>query len=56
MSAFIVDPAHIDVMLSTAINGPTDNHRSPGSIWDPPYVNELLEDSATGPLTAAAAD
>jgi hypothetical protein len=50
MSAYIVDPAHIDVVLSVAINGPKDRAtRHPGDAWNPPYVDELLEDRS-GPL------
>lgn len=42
MGAFVVDAAHIDALLSAAINGPID--RRPGSPlgWQPPYVHELL--------------
>lgn len=54
MSAYVVDPAHIDVMLSVAINGPKE---SVGPRWTPPYVYELLEgDEHTGPLTRDTAD
>jgi hypothetical protein len=54
MSAYIVDPAHIDVMLSVAINGPKE---SAPARWTPPYVYELLEgDEHTGPVTTATAD
>jgi hypothetical protein len=56
MSAFIVDPAHVDVVLSTAINGPSDAHLSCGLSWHAPYVDELLEGSASGPLTPERAD
>jgi hypothetical protein len=56
MSAFILSPAHIDVILSTAINGPSDNHRPPGLGWHGPYVDELLEGEASGPLTREKAD
>jgi len=40
MSAFVVDAAHIDALLSAAINGPSD--RRPGSRldWQSPYVHE----------------
>lgn len=42
MSAFVVSAAHIDALLSAAINGPND--RRPGSRldWQSPYVHELL--------------
>ena len=54
MSAYVVDPAHIDVMLSVAINGPKE---SVGARWTAPYVYELLEgDEHTGPLTRDTAD
>jgi len=56
MSAFIVDPAHVDVVLSTAINGPSDARLSSGLSWHAPYVDELLEGSASGRLTAEDAD
>ena len=53
MSAYVVDPAHIDVMLSVAIAGPKES----AGHWTPPYVYELLEgDEHTGPVTAATAD
>lgn len=56
MSAYVVDPAHIDVMLSVAINGPKESLRAR---WTAPYVYELLEgDQHTGPVardTAALA-
>lgn len=55
MSAFVVNPAHIDVVLSTAINGPSDARLSYGLTWHPPYVDELLEGSAKGPLSAETA-
>ncbi|HTR74559.1 MAG TPA: hypothetical protein VMH33_04790 [Solirubrobacterales bacterium] len=56
MSAYVVDPAHIDVLLSVAIHGPRDRAvRHPGDGWHPPYVNELLDDRS-GPLTAEDAD
>jgi hypothetical protein len=56
MSAYVVDPAHIDVLLSVAINGPRGRGvRHPGDGWRPPYVNELLDDRS-GPLTAEDAD
>ncbi len=56
MSAFVVDAAHIDALLSAAINGPTD--RRPGSHlgWQPPYVHELigvLEPLGAGNASAA---
>jgi len=55
MSAFVVNPAHIDVVLSTANNGPDDARLSCGLTWHPPYVDELLEGSARGPLGAETA-
>ena len=56
MSAYVVDPAHIDVLLSVAINGPRGRVAGhPGDGWHPPYVNELLDDRS-GPLTAEDAD
>jgi len=40
MSAYVVDPAHIDVLLSVAINGPRGRVAGPpGDGWHPPYVN-----------------
>lgn len=54
MSAYVVDPAHIDVMLSVAINGPSEVR--PGH-WVAPYVLELLPDAEkSGPITAEVAD
>lgn len=54
MSAHIVDPAHIDVMLSVAINGPRE--RAPAR-WTTPFVDELLDGHEhTGPVTAEIAD
>jgi hypothetical protein len=53
MSVFIVHPAHIDVMLSVAINGPQGST----STWHGPYVNELLEaEGLTGPVRRKVAD
>jgi hypothetical protein len=50
MSAFVVDPTHIDLILSCAVNGPRDGERHHlGEPWYPPYVNELLP-GAGGPL------
>jgi hypothetical protein len=49
MSAFVVSPTHVDVLLSIAIHGPTDRARCGNLSWSPPYVNELLEDES-GPL------
>ncbi len=49
MSAFVVDAAHIDALLSAAINGPTDRSGSRHG-WHPPYVHELLD--ASEPLGA----
>lgn len=42
MSAFVVDAAHIDVLLSAAINGPSDCFNEMRDGWRPPYVDELL--------------
>lgn len=53
MSAYIVDPAHIDVMLSVAINGPKE--RGPGD-WSAPYVLELLGAGRPAPLCRENAD
>jgi hypothetical protein len=54
MSAYVVDPAHIDVMLSVAINGPKETR--PGR-WTAPYVYELLDgDEHTGSVTRETAD
>jgi hypothetical protein len=54
MSAYVVDPTHIDVMLSLAINGPKETR--PGR-WTAPYVYELLDgDEHTGPVTRETAD
>jgi hypothetical protein len=54
MSAFVVDPAHIDVMLSVAIHGPGEVR--PGR-WSAPYVLELLPGAEDpGPITAKVAD
>lgn len=56
MSAFVVDPAHIDVLLSAAINGPSDHARQPRVDWRAPYVIELLGIlEPLGPTTADAA-
>jgi hypothetical protein len=55
MSAFIVDPAQIDVILSVALHGPLE----PGYAWDwtPPYINELLEaEGRSGPLSRETID
>lgn len=54
MSAYIVDPVHIDVMLSIAINGPREV--SPAR-WVAPYVLELVPNAEdSGPITAEVAD
>jgi hypothetical protein len=54
MSATVVDPAHIDVMLSVAINGPSGVR--PGR-WVAPYVCELLPHAEDpGPISAKQAD
>jgi hypothetical protein len=54
MSAFVVDPTHIDVILSTAIRGPNGVAPYPGW-WTPPYTDELLP-GTSGPLRAEDAD
>jgi hypothetical protein len=56
MSAFVVDPVHIDLILSAAINGPLDYRGSHGPGWSGPYVDELLDGIAGGPLTEETAD
>lgn len=56
MSAFIVDPAHIDVMLSTALNGPKGSRGNPRMSWRAPYVDELLEGFWSGRLIREKAD
>lgn len=38
--AFVLDPAHIDVLLSTAIHGPSD--RDKDQLWYPPWVGDLV--------------
>lgn len=38
MSAFIVSPTHIDVLLSVALHGPSDG--SAPTPWSPPYLEE----------------
>lgn len=56
MSAFVVDPAHIDALLSVAINGPTDRRSRDHIGWQPPYVLELLgRPEPLGPSNADAA-
>lgn len=50
MSAFIVSPTHIDVLLSVAMHGPSDRAVAGNLGWTPPYVNELLSEQS-GPLT-----
>jgi len=54
MSAFVVDPTHIDLILSTAIHGPRDRAVFPG-IWTPSYTNELLPGTC-GPIRPEDAD
>lgn len=56
MSAFVVDPVHIDLILSTAINGPRDRGRSYGFGWHGPYVAELLPGASGGPVDREVAD
>ncbi len=54
MSAFIVDPAHVDVILSVAVHGPL---KPAYGDWTPPYVNQLLEaDGQSGPLSLETID
>ena len=48
MSAYILDPSHIDAMLSVAINGPAES--ATRVRWIAPYVDELFPDRS-GPLT-----
>jgi hypothetical protein len=55
MSAFVVDPTHIDMMLSVAIHGPADGTWRAGGSWTGPYVNGLLAEGG-GPLRHADAD
>jgi hypothetical protein len=38
MSAFVVSPTHIDVLLSVALHGPTDGGDQLD--WSPPYLEE----------------
>ncbi len=46
MSAFVVHPVHIDLLISTAIHGPSDPP-VPGAIgWQQPYLHELLGQDA----------
>jgi hypothetical protein len=52
MSAFVVSPTHIDVLLSVALHGPSDASSEGPLGWSPPYVNDLL-DEETGPLTVS---
>jgi hypothetical protein len=42
MNSFVVDPSHVDAILSVALHGPADFDplRYPG--WQPPEVGELL--------------
>jgi len=56
MSAFVVDPTHIDVILSTAINGPRDREDPIRLGWHGPYIDELSEGAAGGPITGETAD
>jgi hypothetical protein len=54
MSASLVDPGHIDVMLSIAIHGP--DHVCP-SRYTAPYVLEIATDNRQiGPVTAETAN
>jgi len=52
MSAFVVSPTHIDVLLSVALHGPRDASSEGPLGWSAPYVNDLV-DEETGPLTAS---
>jgi hypothetical protein len=52
MNRFVVDPAHLDVLLSLAINGPSDQPE--GSPWPAPSAAEMTGDP--GPLTRLHAD
>jgi hypothetical protein len=49
MSAFVVSPTHIDVLLSVALHGPSDG-TSGLAHWSPPYLDE-----ATAALSATTA-
>lgn len=51
MSAFVVSPTHVDVILSVALHGPGDAATGKPRNWSAPYVNELLQDGS-GPLSA----
>lgn len=55
MSAFVIDPTHIDVLLSVAINGPRGS-RGSRIPWRPPYIDGLLAGDRTGPLDRDRAD
>lgn len=52
MSAFVIFPTHIDVILSVALNGPSDYGRTDSIGWSPTYLDELIDDS-TGPASKA---
>ncbi|HEX3735217.1 MAG TPA: hypothetical protein VHU86_08685 [Solirubrobacterales bacterium] len=55
MSAFVVDPTHIDVMLSVALHGPSDAAGSRHE-WFTPYLESTgarLSSVACSPLGAA---
>ncbi len=54
MSAFVVEPTHIDLMLSAAIHGPADGTWRAGESWAGPYVDGLLA-AGGGPLLPAHA-
>lgn len=54
MSAFVVDAAHIDALLSVAVNGPIERRLGSHLGWQPPYVHELL--GVLEPLGAGNAD
>jgi hypothetical protein len=53
MHIYVVDPTHIDVLLSVAINGPSEKTHG----WVPPLVDELLADiDREGPIGPKTAD
>ncbi len=62
MSVFVVNPVHVDVILCAAINGPWD-YRGPRDYdgshmsWrGGPYVDELLDGIASGPVNEEIAN
>jgi hypothetical protein len=56
MSAFVVDPTHIDLILSVGVHGPRQGTGEGHLPWSPPYIDELLEGRATGPLDPTRAN